>query len=106
MEPSSRAVRIECDIQIDGRRGAGRPRLTWKKLTERDCRMWELTTLDPQERCTWRSGMRSDMLAASLLPGRGSLKWMMHLHLLVNQKSDYDDDEIKMLYSVATKIQG
>ena len=38
VERSSGAVRTACDIQIDGRRGAGRPKLTWKKLTEKDCR--------------------------------------------------------------------
>ena len=58
-------------IQIEGRRGAGRPKLTWKKLTERDCREWKLTTVDPQERSTWRSGVRSAMRAASQLPGKG-----------------------------------
>ena len=68
--------------------GAGRPKLTWKKLTERDCREWKLTTVDPQERSTWRSGVRSAMLASYL--ERGSLMWMMPLHLHVNQKSDYD----------------
>ena len=35
-----------CDIQIDGRWGAGRPKLTWKKLTEKDFREWKLTTVD------------------------------------------------------------
>ena len=35
VERSSGAIRTACDIQIDGRRGAGRPKLTWKKLTER-----------------------------------------------------------------------
>ena len=49
--------------------GAGRPKLTWKKLTERDCRECKLTTVDPQERSTWRSGVRSAMCAASQLPG-------------------------------------
>ena len=29
---SSGVVRTACDIQIDGRRRAGRPKLTWKKL--------------------------------------------------------------------------
>ena len=69
MECSSGAIRTACDMQIDGRQGAGR--LTWKKLTERDCREWKLTTVDPQERSTWRSGVRSTMLAASQLPGKG-----------------------------------
>ena len=71
MERSSGAIRTACDIQIDGRRGAGRPKLTWKKLTERDCREWKLMTVDPQERSTWRSGVGYDMRAASQLPGKG-----------------------------------
>ena len=36
--------------------------------------------------------MRSAMCAASQLPGKGPLMWMMLLHLHVTQKSDYDDD--------------
>ena len=71
VEHSSGAIRSACDIQIEGWRGAGRPKLTWKKLTERDCREWKLTTVDPQERSTWRSGVRSAMRAASQLPGKG-----------------------------------
>ena len=35
--------------------------------------------------------MRSAMLAASQLPGRGPLMRMMPLHLHVNQKFDYHD---------------
>ena len=71
VERSSGAIRTACDIQIEGRPGAGRPKLTWKKLTEKDCHEWKLTTVDPQERGTWRSGMRSAMRAASQLPGKG-----------------------------------
>ena len=68
---------------------AERPKLTWKKLTEKDCREWKLTTVDPQERSTWRSGVRSAMRAASQLPGRPTdVNDTLHLH--VNQKSDYD----------------
>ena len=52
VESSSGAIRTACDIQIDGRQGAGRPKLTWKKLTERACREWKLTSVDPQERST------------------------------------------------------
>ena len=52
-------------IQIDGRRGAGRPKLTWKKLTERYCREWKLTTVEPQDWSTWRPGVRSALRAAS-----------------------------------------
>ena len=52
-------------------KGAGWPKQTWKKLTEKDCPEWKLTTVDPQERSTWRSGVRSAMRAASQLPGKG-----------------------------------
>ena len=68
---SSGAIRTAYDMQIDGKRGAGRPKQTWKKLTEKNCREWKLTTVDPQERSTWRSGVRSAMRAASQLPGKG-----------------------------------
>ena len=71
MERSSGAIRTACDIQIEGRQGAGRPKLTWKKLTEKDPCEWKLTTVDPQERSTLRSGVRSAMHAASQLPGKG-----------------------------------
>ena len=71
VERSSGAIRTACNIQIDGRWGAGRPKLTWKKLKLRDCPEWKLTTADPQERNTWRSGVRSAMRAASQLPGKG-----------------------------------
>ena len=51
--------------------GAGRPKQTWKKLTERNCREWKLTTVDPQERSTSRSGVQPALHAASQLPGKG-----------------------------------
>ena len=50
VERYSGAVRTACAIQIDGRWGAGRPKLTWKKLTEKDCCEWKLTTVDPQKK--------------------------------------------------------
>ena len=68
VERSSGAVRTACDIQIDGRRGAGRPKVTWKKLTRKDCHEWKLTTVDPQERSAWRSGLCE---ICYVLPGRG-----------------------------------
>ena len=45
--------------------------MTWKQLTERDRREWKLSAIDPHDRDTWRSGVRSAMHAASQLPGRG-----------------------------------
>ena len=50
MEHSSGAVRTACDIQVDGRQGPGRPKLTWKKLTEKTALSYFfLTTVGPQE---------------------------------------------------------
>ena len=45
--------------------------MTWKQLTERDCREWKLPAINPYDRHTWRSGVRSAMCAASQLSGRG-----------------------------------
>ena len=49
----------------------GKHKMTWKQLTERDRREWKLSAIDPHDRDTWRSGVRSAMRAASQLPGRG-----------------------------------
>ena len=57
-------------MQMNSKRGEGRPKRAWGKLAEKNCREWKLTTVDPQERSTWRSGVRSAMRAASQLPGR------------------------------------
>ena len=71
VERSNGAVKTAFDIQADGKRGPGRPKMTWKQLTERDCREWKLSAIDPHDRHTWRSGVRSAMHATSQLPGRG-----------------------------------
>ena len=69
VERSSGAIRTAYDIKIEGRRGgAGRPKQIWKKMTKKDCCEWKLNTVDPQERSTWRSGVRSAMRAASHFP--------------------------------------
>ena len=65
MERSKGAVKTACDIQVDGKHGPGRP-----KLTERECRESKLSAIDPHDRHIWRSGVRSVMHAASQLPGR------------------------------------
>ena len=44
--------------------------MTWQQLTERDCRELKMSDIDPHDRHTWRSGMRS-ALHTSQLPGRG-----------------------------------
>ena len=42
-------VQSAFDIQVDGKHGPGRPKI-WKQLTERDCRDWKLSTIDPHDR--------------------------------------------------------
>ena len=71
VECSSGAIKTAFDIQVDGKHGPGRPKMTWKQLTERDCREWKLSAIYPHDRCTWRSGVRSAIHAASQLSGRG-----------------------------------
>ena len=71
VERSNGAVKTAFDIQVNGKRGPGRPKMTWKQLTERDRREWKLSAIDPHDRDTWRSGVRSAMRAASQLPGKG-----------------------------------
>ena len=73
--------------------------MTLKQLTERDCREWKLSAINPHDSHTWRSGVRSAMCAASQLSGRGvgAVMWMLPLYLHVNQKADYD-----MIYDQCT----
>ena len=71
MERSSGAEKTAFHIQVEGKHGPGRPKMTWKQLTERDCREWKLSAINPRDRHTWRSSARSAMHAASQLSGRG-----------------------------------
>ena len=43
VEHSNDAVKTAFDIQIDGKLVSGRPKMTVKQLTERDCRKWKLS---------------------------------------------------------------
>ena len=56
VERSNDAVKTALDIQVDGKHGSGRPKMTWKQLTERDRIEWKLSAIDPHDRDTWRSG--------------------------------------------------
>ena len=71
VECSNGAVKTAFHIQVEGKRGPGRPKITWKQLTERDSREWQLWAINPHDRHTWRSGVRSAMRAANQLSGRG-----------------------------------
>ena len=53
VERSNGAVKTAFDIQVDGKREPGRPKMTWKQLTERDCREWKLSAINPHDRRTW-----------------------------------------------------
>ena len=84
MERSNGAVKTAFHIQVEGKRGPGRPKMTWKQLTKRDCREWKLSLLSaiiPHDRNMWRSGVRSAIHAASQLSGEGGpLMWMLPLY--------------------------
>ena len=69
VERSNGAVKTVFHIQVEGKRVPGRPKMTWKQLTERDCREWKLSAINPHDRNIWRSGVRSAMRAASQLSG-------------------------------------
>ena len=72
MEPGLQLKRFKPPAGIESfKRGPGRPKMTWKQLTERGRREWKLSAINPHDRDTWRSGVRSAMRAASQLPGRG-----------------------------------
>ena len=69
VERSNGAVKTAFDIQVNGKLGPGRPKMTWKQQTERDRRERKLSTIGPHDRNIWRSGVRSAMRTASQLPG-------------------------------------
>ena len=54
VERSNGAVKTAFDIQVNGKHGPGRPKMTWKQLTERDRREWKLSAIDPHGRDSWR----------------------------------------------------
>ena len=87
---SNGAIKTAFDIQVDGKRGLERPKTTWQQLTQKDCREWKLLAIVPHDRHIWYDIYHG---AASQLPGRGPLMWMLPLYLHVNKKSDDDDDD-------------
>ena len=71
MKRSIGAVKTAFHTQVDGKRGPGRPKMAGKQLTERDCREWKISAIDPHDRHTWRSCVKSAMRVASQLPRMG-----------------------------------
>ena len=91
VEHSHGAVKTAFDLQVDGKHGPGRPKMTWKQLTERDCREWKLSL------STLMIDIPGDLMwdlpcvqQTSYLEG-GPLVWMLPLYLHVNKKSVDDD---------------
>ena len=52
VERSNGAVKTAFDLQVDGKSGPGRPKMTWKQLIERDCKEWKLLAINPHDDCT------------------------------------------------------
>ena len=86
------AVKTAFDIQVDGKRWPGRPKMTWKQLTERNRREFKLSAIDPHDRDTWRSSVRSPCMQQASCLGGGPLLWIWPLYLHINKKFDDDDD--------------
>ena len=59
VEHSNGAAKTAFHIQVEGKHGPGRPKMTWKQLTERDRREWKLSAINPHDRSMWKSGVRS-----------------------------------------------
>ena len=76
VERSNGAVKTAFDIQFDGKHGLERPEMTWQQLTERDCIAWKMSDINPHDRHTWRSGMRSALHTTSQLLQVGPLMWI------------------------------
>ena len=55
VEHSNGAVKTAFHIQVEEKHGPGRPKMTWKQLTGRDCRGWKLSAINPHDRKLWRS---------------------------------------------------
>ena len=49
-------------------------KMSWKELTERDCREWKLSNSSPHDRKKWRHGVKSVMRAAKQSPGKESTR--------------------------------
>ena len=49
VERFSGAIKAVCDMQVEGKRGPERPKMTWRTLTERGHREWKLNVVDPWE---------------------------------------------------------
>ena len=68
VERSSGAIKVAKDLEVEGRKGPGRPKLSWSEVTARDRKQWNSTAVDPHK-TAWRTAVRGAMTAASQTPG-------------------------------------
>ena len=71
VERSSGAIRYAYDFRVDGKRGPGRPKMSWGEICRWDKEEWNLTSTDPHDKDQWRASVRRAMCAASQISGRG-----------------------------------
>ena len=64
------AIKSVTELVVEGRRGRGRPKMTWKETTRRDRGEWKLLHVDPLDRKAWRTGVKTARRGASQLPGQ------------------------------------
>ena len=86
MEHSNGAVKTTFDILVDGKWGPGRPKMTWKQLTERDCREWKLSAIDPLIDIPGDLVQDLPCVQPVSYLEVGPLMWVLPLYLYVNQK--------------------
>ena len=48
------------EFEVDGQRGRGRPKKTWKDTINNDLRHWKLSRADPANRMEWRKKLRTN----------------------------------------------
>ena len=93
VERSSDAVKTAFHIQVDGKHGPGRPKMTWKRwqreIAESGSSRLSTLMIDIPGSLVWDLPC---VQQASYLEW-GPLMWMLPLYLHVNQKSADDDDE-------------
>ena len=86
-------------LQVYEKRGPGRPKMTWKQLTEKDCKSGssQLSTL--------MIDIPGDLVWDLPYVQKGDpLIWMLPLYLHVNQTSIDDDDELSFLVKECTQV--
>ena len=49
------------EFEVDGQRGRGRPKKTWKDTINNDLRHWKLSRADPAYRIEWRKKLRTNI---------------------------------------------